>query len=255
MILKNIILLCSIVILTCSCLKQSESITPLAEPKTLSELQRESLMAIANQAGNSELSAAAQSSLQSSTDPSIFYLNVKYNIKNIDVFEVANIPNAFEQIGHTFLMKLAKLVLAIGGPRKVDLNAFDLAIPDLNLDRTVVRSIKVKRVFLQYNKELDEATDFAASFNFIDSLELARVINIEKIGKIESLLLSYRKVHNRCLYKCLQFEIENENVLDLMEPHSVIKLQPTLSVVSIPAVTDIRLDGIIELQIGLKLPF
>lgn len=238
-----------------SCLKQTESITPFAETKTLSELQKESMMEIANRAGNSELSSAAMSTLQASTDPSIFYLNIKYNIENIDVFQVLDMPNAFEQIGHTLLMRLAKLVLAIGGPRQINIDSFNLVIPNLNLDHNIVKSIQVKRVFLQYNKELDEATDYAASFSFIDSLELARVINVPNIGKIESLLLSYRKIRNRCLYKCIQFEIQNDNVLDLLQPNSTMKLQPTLTVSGLPTITDIRLDGVIELQIGLKLPF
>jgi hypothetical protein len=164
-------------------------------------------------------------------------------------------PNAFEQIGHTFLARLAKIILTVSGPRVINVNAFDLTIPDLNLDRNIVKSIKVKKVFLQYNKELDEATDYAASFSFIDSLELARVMNIGKIGQVESLLLSYRKIHNQCLFKCMLFEIQNDNILDLLEPNSKLKLQPTLSIASLPAVTDIKLDGVIELQIGLKLPF
>ena len=140
-----------LIICFCSaCLKQTESITPLAAPKTLSEIQKEALMAVANQAGNSELSIAARSSLETSDkDPNIFYLNLKYNIHNIDVFEVASIPNLFEMIGHTFLLKLAKLVLAVAGPRQIDLDSFDLAIPNIDLDRSVVKSIRVKRVFLQ----------------------------------------------------------------------------------------------------------
>jgi hypothetical protein len=118
-----------------------------------------------------------------------------------------------------------------------------------------VKSIKVKRVFLQYKKEVDEASDFAANFNFLNSLELSRVLNINQIGKVDSLLLSYRKIRNNCMSKCLQFEIINENILDLLEPHSSIRLQPSLTISSIPDVTDMKLDGVIELQIGLKLPF
>jgi hypothetical protein len=238
-----------------ACLKQTESIAPIAAPRTLSQLQQDYLMTLANRAGNSELSASARSTLQASTDPSIFYLNIKYNISNIDVFEVINMPNTFEQIGHTFLMRLAKLVLAIGGARQININSFNLAIPDLNLDKNIVKSIRVKRVFLQYNKEVDEASDYAASFSFLESLELARVLNINKIGQVDSLLLSYRRIHNNCLYKCIQFDIVNDNLLDLLEPNSSIKLQPTLAIVGLPAVNNIKLDGLIELQIGLKLPF
>ena len=250
------ILFFCLLFLSTACLKQSESITPLAQPVTLAQLQKESLMAIANQAGGySELSTQAQSTLALSTDPSIFYLNVTYNIQNIDVFAVANIPNTFEQIGNSFLMKLAEMVLAIGGPQNVSLNAFTFAVPNINIDRDLVKSITVKRVFLQYNALIDQQSDYAANFTFINTLELARVINIGQVGKVDSLLLTYQKSHNACLFKCIQFDIIDGNILDLIEPHSTITIQPSLSIASIPAVTNITLDGYVELQIGLKLPF
>ena len=251
---SKIIFLTSILLLT-SCLKQSESINSFAEPKTIAELQQEALISTANFAGKSDFSSGTNALLEVGREPGVFYLKVKYNIRNIDVFEIVDMPNVFEQIGHTFLLRLAKLILSIKGSQNFNINAFDLTIPNLNLDKSVVKSIKVKRVFLQYNKEVDEASDFAANFNFLNSLELSRVLNINQIGKVDSLLLSYRKIHNNCMSKCLQFEIINENILDLLEPNSSIRLQPTLNISSFPYVTDMKLYGVIELQIGLKLPF
>lgn len=252
----KIFLLIIIIFINTACLKKTESITPIAEPTTLAEIQKEALLILANEAGNSELSHNAQSTLaMSSNDPSIFYLNIKYNIQNIDVFKVADMPNTFEQIGHSILLKLASIVLSVIGQYNVDLHSFDLAIPNLNLNRNLVKSIKVKRVFLQYNSVIDQASDYAANFAFINTLELARVVNAGQIGKVDSLLLSYQKKHNYCLFKCLQFDIIEGNILDLIEPHSNITLQPSLSIAGLPAVTDLKLDGVIELEIGLKLPF
>jgi hypothetical protein len=252
---NKIILLVFLMTITTSCLKKTESITPIAETKTLAELQKESLMAIATQAGNSELSAAAKSTLEASTDPTIFYLNLKYNLTDIDVFQVVNMPNSFEQIGHSFLLSMVKLVLAVGGPQEINMNSFELAVPHLNLDLNIVKSIKIKKVFLQYNSSVDLSSDYAANFEFLDTLEVARVVDTNNIGRVDSLLLSYRSIHNRCLFKCIQFDIINDNILDLLSPAMPIKLQPSLSIKSIPDVTNIRLDGSIELQIGLKLPF
>lgn len=255
MLIKYFILM-STIVLGASCLKQQESITPIAIPKTLAELQREALMNTANFAGNAELSENAKASLEMAKDPSIFYLNVKYNMKNIDVFEMANMPNSFEQIGHSFLQAMAKLVLAIGGPRQIDINDINLHIPDtVSLDRSIVKSIEIKRIFLQYNKEVDEASDYSASFSFINNLELAREVIVPKIGKVDKLFLSYRKATNLCMFKCIQFEILERNLIDLLNPNSNLLLKPSLSIVSLPAVTDIKLDGQIELKIGLKLPF
>ncbi|MDO9184353.1 MAG: hypothetical protein Q7U04_18200 [Bacteriovorax sp.] len=254
MFTKFIFLLIAISLLS-SCLKQSESISPIAKTQTIAELQRESLMNTANLAGNAELSSAARASLESASDPSVFYLNLKYNISNIDVFEAASIPNSFEQIGHSFLASIAKLVLSINGPRQIDLSPIDLNMPDLNLDLSIVKSIKIKKIFLQYNKKVDTNSDFAADFSFIDSLELAREITVPNVGKVDTLLFSYRKIHNLCLNKCLQFDIVSNNILELLKPNTTLKLKPTLTIVSLPAVNDLKLDGVIEMQIGLKLPF
>lgn len=253
--LKKVITLGLITFFCASCLKQQESITALAKPETLAELQREALMNTANQAGNAELSSAARANLELASDPSLFYLNIKYNISNIDIFQTANMPNSFEQIGHSFLAGIAKLVLSIQGTRQIDLAPIDLNMPDLNLDLAIVRSIKIKKIFLQYNKDLDNRSDFAANFSFIDTLELAREVVVPKIGKVDSLLFSYRKVRNQCLTKCIQFDIITDNILPLLQANTSLKLKPTLTINSLPAVNDLKLDGVVEMQIGLKLPF
>lgn len=238
-----------------SCLKQTESIKPIAKAQTLAELQREALMETANQAGNSELSNAARSNLETANEPGIFYLNIKYNIKNIDVFEAADMPNTFEQLGHSFLQTLARVVLAVGGARNIDINDINLNIPDMNLDRNVVKSIKIKKIFLQYNKELDEQNDFAADFSFINALELSREVTVPKVGVMSTLFLSYRKVRNFCMYKCIQFDILEDNIIDILKPNTNVKLKPALSIGALPAINELRLDGQIEMQIGLALPF
>ncbi|MBC7537429.1 MAG: hypothetical protein H7281_01305 [Bacteriovorax sp.] len=251
----KILFLSGAVFLLSSCLKQTESITPIAKTETLADLQRESLMNTANLAGNAELSSAAKASLESGSDPSVFYLNLKYNINNIDVFEAANVPNSFEQIGHSFLSTIAKLVLSINGPRHIDLSPIDLNMPDLNLDLAVIKSIKIKKIFLQYNKTVDANSDFAADFSFIDTLELAREVTVPNVGKVDTLLFSYRKIRNLCLSKCIQFDIVSDNILGLLKANTTLKLKPTLTIAGLPAVTDLKLDGVIEMQIGLKLPF
>lgn len=251
----NILQIVVATFLLSSCLKQSESISPLAKAQTLAELQREALMNTANMAGNSELSSAARASLETAQDPSIFYLNIKYNMKDIDVFEAANMPNTFEQIGHSFLQTLARFVLAIGGPRQIDINDIALTIPDINMDRSIVKSIKIKRIFLQYNQELDVQSDFSANFSFIDSLELTREVTVPKMGKVNTLFLSYRKIRNFCMYKCIQFDILEDDIIDILKPNTDVKLKPSLSIANLPAINDLKLDGQIEMKIGLKLPF
>jgi hypothetical protein len=256
MFIKTLVLICAAALLT-SCLKQKESIDPIAEPKTLAELQQEALMNTANMAGTSELSSDAQATLaMSASDPSIFYLNIKYNMEDIDVFAAANMPNAFEQIGNSFLKTLAKFVLAVMGPRQIDINDIALTIPpSLDLDRSIVKSIKIKRIFLTYNKDVDIASDYLANFSFVDTLELSRQVTVPNLGDMSTLFLSYRKSRNFCMYKCLQFDILEDNLIDLLKPNTNIKLKPSLTIGALPDVSDLKLDGQVELQIGLKLPF
>lgn len=242
-------------LLLSSCLKQQESITPIAPVTTMAELQKEMMERRALEAGNAELSYQAQAAYAQSTDPSIFYLTIKYNLKAIDAFEVAQIPNAFEQIGDSFLRAVIKVVLAVAGPRQVDIPAFELNVPDLELDRSIVKSIRIKRIFLQYNREIDAQYDYAPTFKFLDTLELAQEVTVPRLGKVETLLLSYRKNRNRCLYKCMSFEVINDNVLDFFDREKLVKLKPSLTVAGLPEINDMVLDGQIELQIGLKLPF
>lgn len=245
-----------LVFLVSSCLKQTESINPIAPVATVADIQKEALQKIVNEAGQSELSADALATLNTSAaDPSVFYLNIKYNLNNIDVFEAANMPNTFEKIGNAFLKTVAKIYLKATGAMNIDINDIDLNIPEFELDRSLVKSFKIKRIFLTYNKNVDEQSDYLANFSFIQNLELSRKVTVPKIGEVETLFLSYRKTRNTCLYKCLQFEILEDNLLDTLKPNTNVKLKPTLSVASLPDVSDLKLDGVVEMQIGLKLPF
>lgn len=247
---KTIILLCAVFILS-SCLKQSESITPMVKIQTLAQLQREAMMSTALIAGNGELSTASQTQLQESAkDPEFFYLNLKYNIKELDVYETADIPNSFEKLSHSFLKSFVKLFLRIKGSQRINIDPIELDLPNFNLDFDIVRSVKVKRVYLEYNKDFDASVENKASFSFVSSL------NINRVGKDKSMLFSYKKANNNCNYKCLDFTISNGDIFALLKNNNTsIILQPTLTISSLPKVTELIVDGQIELQIGLKLPF
>lgn len=208
-------------------------------------------MTTALSAGNSELSQNAKATLEQTKDqPELFYLNLKYNIKDMDVYETADIPNSFEKISNGFLKLLAKLFLRIKGPQQVDIDPIELDLPDLNLDFDVVKSIKIRRVYFEYNKEFDQSVNNKASFSFVSGL------NLNRVGRNKSLLLSYKKENNKCNYKCIDFSIADGDVFDLIKNNSQsMILKPTLTIGSLPKITELRLDGQIELQIGLKLPF
>ena len=140
--------------------------------------------------------------------------------------------------------------MRIKGAQTINIDPIELDLPDLNFDFDVVKSLQVRRVYLEYNKEFDQSVNNKASFSFISGL------NINRVGKDKSLLFSYKKADNNCNYKCIDFTIANGNVYDLIKNNSnSIILKPTLSIGALPKVTGLVVDGQIELQIGLKLPF
>lgn len=231
--------------LSVSCLKQSESIDPLAPVKTLAELQRETMMATALEAaGNTGPSDAATVDVQKSPEEAgLFYLNMKYKIKELDVLDSAGLQNGFESLSHTFIRMLANIFLKLTGGRTVRLGTVSIPLPDLNLDFSIIKSIRINAVHLELSKVMQDRADFS----FLKSLTIKKT-NGEN-------LLSYKKDLNHCEYECLDFVVQNSNVLDLVKETDQLKIVPTLAISKIPEEDQLILDGEISLQIGLKLPF
>jgi hypothetical protein len=245
--LKTVLRLVISIVISTSCLKQTEKITPLARPMTLAELQRASMEKTAIEASNGHFSNASSASLQLTTDPSIFYLNVKYKIKNLDIFAASGVPNSFEQVGHTVLGGLAKFFLSLSKSKQIDITPIKIDIP--------VKSIRIKNITLQYNAETDQNNDYAGDFSFINSLDFAQTITLPKVGKVDELYFSYQKSKNKCLYKCISFDILKGDITEFLLSGKAVTFKPILNINGFPKVTDLVLDGSIELQIGLKAPF
>lgn len=199
-------------------------------------------------AGNNPTSDAALVNVEKAPqEPGIFYLQMKYKIKDLDVFETAHIPNSFEQLGNSFLKLIAKIFLRITNERQVNIGPVEIALPDLHLDYQIIRSIKITRVHLEYNKALDEATNGKADFSFLKTFSISNTAGER--------LLSYQNNLNQCQMKCLDFIIENGNILPLIKNIDNVKLNPALSISSLPNINELRLDGDVDLKIGLQLPF
>lgn len=245
----QLISLTFIVISASSCLERKETIKPLAQIKTIAEIQKEAMMQQAlESAGNTELSEAAKATLEESkNDPTLFYLNIKYNITDLDLFESINIENSYEIVSNSLLRAFAQLFLRLTGPRDIDLDNFSVPMPDLNLDLGIVKSIKIKRVYFEYNKEFDRSVGNKASFSFIDSLIISKKTPAD-------FSFRYQK-NNRCNYKCIEFEIGDADFTKEILSQKGLSLRPDLTITTIPKVTEMRLDGSVEMQIGLRLPF
>ena len=241
-------------VITLSSCKIEEKITPLAEPITLAELQREQLKRELEIQGKSVANSSTVDSIEYGEN-GVYYLKVTYNIDEVDVFEVANIPNQFEQLAHSFMGTLARIVLGIKGSQNVDLANYTLDLTDLHFDSEIVRSVRIHKIFLKYSDQVEQNSDFQANFSFVESLELAQPIVLPGVGKADKLLFSYRRRNNRCYYKCLEFEVHQQNLLELIKGDKELVLKPLLTIKSLPKVTDLKIQGQVELHIGLKLPF
>ncbi len=225
-----------------SCLRQSESITPLAPIKTLAELQREAMMETALKAsGNIDLTSASKASLEvNQADPTLFYLNLKYKVNSIDAYDTFNLSNSFEQVGNSLLKTLAKVFLKIIGSKTIDIGSVEIPIPDLNMDLTIVKSIQVKRIFLTLDKT-------SGDFSFIKTLKIKNTSG--------NTLLDYKKTNNKCQMDCLDFTIIDGNIFEMIKDTQVLKIDPIITLSSFPDSDRLLLNGEIDLQIGLKLPF
>lgn len=251
LLIQSMILIVCITLFSC---KIQEKITPLAEPITLAELQREQLEQEFLVQGKSNASSSTIDSIEFG-EKGVYYLKVTYNIDEVDIFEIADIPNQFEKLANSFLGTLTRIVLGLTGSQDVDLSEYVIDLADLQFDSDIVRSIRIHKIFLKYSDEVERQSDFTADFNFVENLELAQPINLPGIGKGEKLLFSYRRRNNRCLYKCLEFEVHEQNLLILIEDQQKLTLRPLLSIRALPKVTDLKIQGQVELQIGIKLPF
>ncbi len=243
-ILKFIVLAC-VLGLTASCLKQSESIDPIAPVKTLADIQRESMSTTAlESAGNNAPSDHSTTDVQKSpAEPGIFYLNMKYRIKDLDVYDSARLQNGYESISNTFIRMLANIFIKVSGGRTVNIGEVALPLPDLNLDFSVIKSIKINSFRIQYSNSVKQTADFS----FLKTMQIKKVSGEN--------ILSYKKSMNQCDFNCLEFSVLNGNILDMIKNAANLKIVPVLSIAKLPEEADLILDGEINLQIGLKLPF
>ncbi len=251
LLIQVLLLIVCITALSC---KIEEKITPLASPITLADLQREQLEQELQVQGKTNASSSTIQSIEFG-EAGVYYLKVVYNIDEVDVFEIADIPNQFEKLANSFLGTLTRIVLGITGSQDVDLSEYVVDLSDLQFDSEIIRSIRIHKVFMKYSEEVERQSDFTADFSFVENLELAQPVFIPGVGNGEKLLFSYRRRNNRCLYKCLEFEVHEQNLLTLIEDQQVLTLKPLLSIRALPKVTDLKIQGQVELQIGIKLPF
>lgn len=243
----------TLLLLFVSC-KIQENITPLAEPITLAELQREQLIREFEVQGKSSALNSTLNNIEFGEE-GVYYLKVTYHIDEIDVFETANIPNQFEALANSFMGTLARIVLGIKGSQQVDLEEYQLDLSDLQFDSEIVRSVRIDNILLRYSDSVESNSDFQADFSFIENLELARPVVLPGVGVGEQLLFSYRARNNRCYYKCLEFEVHQDNLLKLIDQNQSLTLIPLLAIRSLPKVTDLKIQGRVDLHIGIKLPF
>jgi hypothetical protein len=228
-----------------SCLKQSESIDPIAPVKTMAEIQRESMATTALEAaGNSLPGEGTTTKIETNTgETGVFYLNVKYKIKDMDILESTNIQNGFESLSNAFIRMIANIFIKINGGRTVNIGEVDIPFQNMNLDFQIIKSIKVKSIRIEHSLAVSSNEDFS----FIKTFDIKK-LNGNRI-------LTYKKSLNQCNFSCMEFIVVNGDVLDLVKATDVLKISPVMSISKLPNLDSLKLNGDIDLQIGLKLPF
>ncbi len=242
-------LLIMLMISASSCLERTESIAPIAPIKTMAEIQREAMMQQAIEAGgNTELSQETQSTLEESkNDPSLYFLNIKYSLEDMDLSEAVDLGNSYEILGNSLLRTFAKIFVALKGTHEIDMDEIEVPLPDLNLDFNVIKSIKIKRLYLTLNPAYVRQAGPSVNFSFIESLQFNK-------PQVKTSAFSYKKTAS-CAHKCIEFQVNDGDFYNALSSGHGVWLKPTLFINALPKRLDYHLDGQIEIQIGLRLPF
>ena len=215
----------------------------------MAEIQREAMMQQAIEAGgNTELSQETQSTLEESkNDPTLYFLNIKYSLEDMDLSEAVDLGNSYEILGNSLLRTFAKIFVALKGTHEIDMDEIEVPLPDLNLDFNVIKSIKIKRLYLTLNPAYVRQAGPSVNFSFIESLQFNK-------PQAKTSAFSYKKTSS-CAHKCIEFQVNDGDFYNALSSGHGVWLKPTLFINALPKRLDYHLDGQIEIQIGLRLPF
>ena len=244
-----------------SCDLEAEKITPIADPEKISD-QDIRVKSIENNTAVTQMIDASSHSLDSGNVQDIevdtsndqnetFTIKMKYTAKSLDVYGITG--SDAQSMGDSFLKFFAKILFAIKGAVDVDIEDYVLDISEFDIDRDVIKSVKINTIKFRYAKSFIEETGLDLDFGFINYFDIATPIQIGNQQQ-ENILFVYKKENNECNLKCIEIDIFTDNMLDLIENKKSLTVASSLYVEDIPH-EELIIDGSIEFEVKIKTPF
>lgn len=241
-----------------SCLKQEESIDPIAQPVSISESQRLMFQRITQESLGSQFTFDSPDYYLFDDDPEHFYLKVDYKFKDFsleELLEGTDSEGTLDILGSSFVRFFGKIFFGLGGQYQLDLDSFDLDIPFTNIDYDVVKEISMRSAYIEYSESVKKRYGSEANFQWIKNLEISTPFLIPGASTpLDVLIFSYDDFENECFYRCVDMKIFTFDIIPFIDQKTQIGLKPNLTVQALPP-DEMEFTGHITFLIKLKLPF
>ena len=181
--------------------------------------------------------------------PNISNLTIKYKIPDIPIEKPINGGNVLRGFFAGIINSVVKIIVNLAGDVPYSIDGFEFEIPK-EIDLTMFEYIKIKRLHLVVVDGKDKA-----------HLKFLKEITIHAGGKKltdtsspSTLILSYNKSRDdlQCENRCLDFKVEEVNLIELIREQSILFIKPNINIDSTPN-SKMQLSGIIEIGVGVDL--
>ena len=237
------------------CFQTKETINPSFTPKSLDEqYETNSSDALKN---NSDESGEKTTNTD---EKKTFTIKMKYYIKDIK-FDPEDgttnrgfVGNILERIGKAFAVAIMK----VGGNFDLDMSPISFEIPDLGTleDSDVIKEVKITKIRFDITN-LNENKSNQYSTNFLQEAKIYLNIinnkNSEKTTK-RHLAFSYHKKNNRCNFNCIEFNINDMDILSILKDANKISISPSVKIGDAPK-TNMKAEGFIEFAVKVAMPY
>jgi hypothetical protein len=252
----RVLLLCCFVLF--SCIKQEESIDPIAEPVSISESQRLMFKRITRESLGAKFLFENPDYYMFADDPDHFYLKVDYKFKDFsleELMEGTDSEGTLDILGSSFVRFFGKIFFSLGGKYNLDLDAVSLEIPFTNIDYDVVKEISMRSAYFEYSERVKKKYGSKANFQWIKNLEISTPWQVPGAkDPLDVLIFSYDDFDNACFYRCVDMKIFTFDIIPFIDNRTHIDLNPNLTVQNLPP-GELEFTGHITFLIKVKLPF
>jgi hypothetical protein len=243
MVFKKLLLFSLITIASFSCKFKEDTIIPFAEPQTISEIQQAILLAT----NGKDFQASSMSYYQVEGDSEHFYLKLRYNADRITSQDLERANSDISHMSRSLMGLFAKIFFKLGGEYDVDIPAISFELPTMEYDKDIIVDVNISKIHLEFLKPSK-----ANNFKFIEHLEL---LTPSKENGGDKLLLGYKKNNNKCNFKCMELDLYETSIIDIIGDKKIFTVKTDLKINKLPKKIDLKFKGYVEIFVKLKLPF